>query len=109
MIMRCRWRVWLLLAVAVVIGCNLGGGRGTRAAGSLTIGTVEFLGSLDPADAGDVFSWEVLSHLYTGLTRQIPGSLRYELALAATHTFSADGLIHTFTLRPGITFDDGTP
>src|SRR5262249_28591544 len=67
------------------------------------------LGSLDPADAGDVFSWEVLTHLYTGLTRQVPGTLRYELALAATHTVSDDGLIHTFTLKPGIAFNDGTP
>jgi len=51
----------------------------------------------------------VLSHLYTGLTRQLPGTLRYDLALAATHTVSADGLTHKFTIRPDAAFDDGTP
>lgn len=75
----------------------------------LTIGTLETLPSLDPAEAGDVFAWEVLTHLYTGLTRQIPGTLRYELALAASHTVSADGLTHIFTIRSGAAFDDGTP
>jgi peptide/nickel transport system substrate-binding protein len=76
---------------------------------TLTIGTIEPILSVDPAASGDVFSWEVLTHLYTGLTRQIPGTLRYELALAASHTVSTDGLIHTLTIRPDAAFDDGTP
>ncbi|MCC7452188.1 MAG: hypothetical protein IT324_32610 [Anaerolineae bacterium] len=80
-----------------------------RAQNALTIGTTESLVNLDPADAGDVFSWEVLTHLYTGLTRQIPGSLNYELALATSHTVSTDGLTHTFAIRPDAAFSDGTP
>src|SRR4051794_28052770 len=76
---------------------------------SLTIGTVQPLDNLDPADSGDVSNWEILIHLYTGLTRQIPGSLKYELALAASHTVSDDGLMHTFTIKPDAAFDDGTP
>ncbi|MEP7286624.1 MAG: ABC transporter substrate-binding protein [Chloroflexota bacterium] len=101
-------RLASLILIAILIAAN---GRGSvRAAGeTITIGTIEPLTTLDPADAGDVFSWEVLTHLYTGLTRQIPGTLHYELALAATHTVSADGLTHTFTLRPDAAFDDGTP
>src|SRR5262249_50323467 len=31
----------------------------------ISIGTTEALTTLDPADAGDVFSWELLSHLST--------------------------------------------
>ncbi len=77
--------------------------------GEIIIGTTDFPTSLDPAGAADYPSWELLNHLYTGLTRQIAGTLTYELALAAEHTISDDGLQHTFTLRDNITFDDGTP
>ncbi len=99
----------LLLVLTLLVLLIGTGSTGVRGAATLVIGTTEPLASLDPADAGDVFSWEVLTHLYTGLTRQIPGSLRYELALAAAHTVSADGLTHTFTIKAGAAFDDGTP
>ncbi len=99
----------LIIPIIPILLFLLVGSARAQARDSLTIGTIETLPSLDPADAGDVFSWEVLTHLYTGLTRQIPGTLRYELALAASHTISSDGLVHTFTIRPGVSFDDGTP
>lgn len=97
----------VLLALATIIVTSPVHAQNEPA--TLTIGTLEALPSLDPAEAGDVFAWEVLTHLYTGLTRQVPGTLRYELALAASHTISPDGLIHTFTIRPDAAFDDGTP
>lgn len=75
----------------------------------LVIGTLERIATLDPADSGDFFTWEVLAHLYTGLTRQQPGSLEYDLALAVSHAVSADGLTHTFAIRPDAAFSDGTP
>ncbi len=102
-----------LLAILWVLLTPLGAtpqSTGAQTTGAvLTIGTTEALVNLDPAEASDVFSFELLSHLYTGLTRQKPGTLDYELALAETHTVSADGLTHTFTIRPGAAFDDGTP
>src|SRR5258708_37740314 len=106
------YRSFRIMVVCLIIGliAGVGGDHYTaRASTALTIGTTEALLNLDPADASDVFSWEVLSHLYTGLTRQLPGTLRYDLALAATHTVSADGLTHKFTIRPDAAFDDGTP
>src|SRR5579859_2171988 len=105
-------RNFRLLAVILFFSLThavISNGYPLNAASQITIGTTEILTNLDPADAGDVFSWEVLSHLYTGLTRQLPGTLRYDLALAATHTISADGLTHKFTIRPDAAFDDGTP
>ncbi|MBN1966211.1 MAG: hypothetical protein JW910_16305, partial [Anaerolineae bacterium] len=75
----------------------------------IVIGTTDFPRSLDPADADDYPSWELLTHLYTGLTRQIPGTLEFELALAADHAVSEDGLVHTFTVRDNAAFADGTP
>jgi peptide/nickel transport system substrate-binding protein len=49
-----------------------------------------------------------MAHLYTGLTRQKPGTLEYELALAADHSVSTDGLTHRFTIRADAAFDDST-
>ncbi len=100
-----------LLTLAVLLVLLLSGQKLARAqnAKTLTIGTVQALANLDPADSGDVGNWEILTFLYTGLTRQIPGSVNYELALAASHTVSDDGLTHTFTIRPDAAFDDGTP
>lgn len=79
------------------------------AARPLTIGTVEPILTLDPADSDNFFVWEYLTPLYTGLTRQQAGSLAYELALAASHRVSEDGLTHTFTIRADAAFNDGTP
>jgi len=76
---------------------------------TIVIGTTDFPRSLDPATAVDLPSVEVLTHLYTGLTRQVPGTLDFELALAAGHTTSADGLVHRFTIRDNAAFADGTP
>ncbi|MBO9309420.1 MAG: hypothetical protein J7551_06515 [Chloroflexi bacterium] len=80
-----------------------------QARAALVIGVLEPLINLDPADAATYFEWEVLTHLYTGLTRQAHGTLRYELALAESHQASADNLIHTFRLRADAAFNDGTP
>lgn len=76
---------------------------------TITIGTTDFPRSLDPATAVDLPSVEVLNHLYTGLTRQRPGTLDFELALAAEHRISADGLVHRFTICSDAAFADGTP
>lgn len=78
-------------------------------ADTIIIGTTDLPRSLDPADAYDFAAWEVLSHLYTGLTRQIPGTFDYELALASDVDISADGLTYTFVLREDAAFADGTP
>jgi peptide/nickel transport system substrate-binding protein len=76
---------------------------------SIIIGVTDLPNTLDPGEAYGFMAWEVLSHLYTGLTRQIPGTLDYELVLAETYTVSTDRLVYTFTLRDDSTFSDGTP
>ena len=76
---------------------------------TITIGTTDLPSTLDPAQANSFMAWEILSHLYVGLTRQIPGTVDYELALAETHIVSEDGLTHTFTLKDDATFNNGTP
>ena len=99
-------RLVLLVLLLALLPFNTGAAQEQE---EVIIGTTDFPRSLDPASALDAPSWELLSHLYTGLTRQIPGTLSYELALAADHTISADGLTHTFTIRSDAAFADGTP
>jgi peptide/nickel transport system substrate-binding protein len=109
-----RLSVRLVVVNVVIISAILSGytkiiAQQNNPDSTVMIGTVETLTNLDPADASDVFTWEILTHLYSGLTRQIPGTLRYELDLAATHTVSHDELTHTFTIKPHAAFSDGTP
>jgi peptide/nickel transport system substrate-binding protein len=76
---------------------------------TITIGVTDLPDSLDPGDVYDFAAWEVLSHLYTGLTRQVPGTLEYELVLATDYSVSDDRLTYAFTLVDDATFNDGTP
>ncbi len=103
-------RLSLVLLIMPVLAASTGLSSATAQANdTIIIGTTDLPASLDPAEAYDFMAWEVLSHLYTGLVRQVPGTLDYELALAENYTVSADGLTYTFTLRQGQTFSDGTP
>lgn len=76
---------------------------------TITIGTTDLPSTLDPAQANTMMSWEILRHIYVGLTQQVIGTVDYELALADSHTVSEDGLTHTFTIKEDAIFNDGTP
>ncbi len=75
----------------------------------IVIGTLDLPTILDPALADTFMEWEILSHLYVGLTRQVPGTTTYELAAATRHEVSSNGITHTFTLRDDLVFGDGSP
>jgi peptide/nickel transport system substrate-binding protein len=51
----------------------------------------------------------VTTSVYEGLVRYANGSPTIDPALASSWTTSPDGMTYTFTLRPGVTFHDGTP
>lgn len=97
----------VILLAAVLPAAHPAAGRARQEA--ITIGMTDLPTSLDPAGAYDFAAWEVLSHLYTGLTRQVPGTVDYELALVSDYTVSDDSLTYTFTLIPDAAFSDGTP
>ena len=67
---------------------------------------------LDPAIAGSNGYGDILplvDNITEGLTRFKPGTVEIEPALAESWEVSEDGLQYVFTIRPGVTFHDGTP
>ncbi|MBX7213834.1 MAG: ABC transporter substrate-binding protein [Thermoflexales bacterium] len=65
--------------------------------------------SLDPAKTAQASAFNVMMNLYDTLIWQDPGDLQYKAGLAESWQSSADGLTHTFKLRKGVKFHDGTP
>ena len=67
---------------------------------------------LDPAVAGSNGYGDIIplaDNITEGLTRFKPGTVEIEPALAESWEVSEDGLQNVFTIRPGVTFHDGTP
>ena len=99
------------MALAALLAATLAGCVGT-AAGAAPEGTVRLLGGApamwDPALQGDEETAAVLANVDESLTA-IDASGHVQPALAASWTSSADGRSLTFTLRPGLTFSDGSP
>ncbi|MEV4613243.1 ABC transporter substrate-binding protein [Kitasatospora sp. NPDC049258] len=97
-------------AALALAACGSAGTVTTGAAGSS--GTLKWGWAL-PTSWDPVFSsagWDVhaLSLVYAGLTKLDEKGAAVP-ALATGWKYSADGTSVTFTLRPGLTFEDGTP
>jgi oligopeptide transport system substrate-binding protein len=65
-------------------------------------------GTLDPAFITSAADVQLLLQLYAGLTRLDEAGEAYP-SLASGWRISADGTTYEFTLRPGLTFSDGSP
>ena len=65
--------------------------------------------SLDPAFAQDGETFRVSRQIFEGLVGTEPGTADPAPLLAESWESSEDGLTHTFTLKEGVTFHDGTP
>jgi peptide/nickel transport system substrate-binding protein len=98
--------VLIILMAAAVLPTNQSPAQAQDSV--IIVGTTDMPDTLDPAQSNDFLSWEILQHLYVGLTRQVPGTNEYELTLADSHTVSEDGLTHTFTIRDDAAFADGS-
>jgi len=73
----------------------------------LIIGTTDRVTELSFANSYDHFSWHVLRNCTDALTKFDPDTGEFVGAIAESWDVSADGLVWTFYIRPGITFWDG--
>ena len=75
---------------------------------TLTIGAVDEPQTFDPAvNVTQIGGQRLYPNLYQGLV-QYDAAGRVRASLATAWTISGDGLVYTFTLRPGVRFSDGT-
>lgn len=95
----------LLSACGTGAPASAGGGGGNT--GTLKWGW-ELPTSWDPITSSAGWDVHVLSLVYSGLTKLDPAGSAVP-ALATAWKYSADGTTVTFTLRPNLTFSDGSP
>lgn len=98
----------------VASGC-IGGEKTTTQTGGagyaeqIVIGVTDKVTDLDPANAYDFYTWEVLNNIMEGLVKYKPGTLEIEPALAESWEVNEDSTVWTFHLRKDLKFADGTP
>jgi len=108
---RCTWRAVGLIVALVVCGC---GSRDRQSADPDSFKNGEALhrgiggepGSLDPGEAADSFSFEVLGDLYEGLTSEAPDGTVIP-GVAVSWEVNATGTQYTFNLRHDARWSNG--
>jgi peptide/nickel transport system substrate-binding protein len=105
------------LCCCLIISCGQGANRSINSVGDnttnngrVTIGTTLKLRTIDPADAYEVISGELLHNLGDTLYSYESGTTKLIPHLAtAMPKISKDGLTYTIPLRQGVIFHDETP
>jgi peptide/nickel transport system substrate-binding protein len=87
-----------------------GGDTGEAAGddGVLVVGTTEKPSTIDPAEAYEKFASDLLFNTTDRLIDLEPGTGDAVEGVAESYEISDDGLAYTFTLREGVTFQDGS-
>jgi len=75
----------------------------------LVIGVTDKITELDPANAYDFYTWEVMYNIMGGLMRYKPGTTELEPYLAESYEIEENGTVYIFHLRKDLKFADGTP
>ena len=78
-------------------------------ASEIVIGTTDKVTDLDPANAYDFFTWEVLSNIMDGLVEYKPGTDQLVPAIAESWEVKDNGTVWVFYLKKNVKFCDGTP
>ncbi len=80
---------------------------------TLVVGVSSDIHTLDPGVSSDNYDWRQIYPCYDRLVKYKvvngEGSTEVEPQAAESWTVSDDGTVWTFTIRQGITFNDGTP
>jgi peptide/nickel transport system substrate-binding protein len=74
----------------------------------IIIGVTDKVSDIDPSNAYDFYTWEVLTNIMGGLMQYVPGTTELQPGLAISYTVSPDGREYVFKLRPELYFADGT-
>ena len=90
-------------------GTQSGGGGAPQLKDTIVIGVTDRVTDLDPANAYDFYTWEVLNNIMSGLVKYEPGTDHIVGDLATNWTVSNDSTVWTFSLRHDAKFADGTP
>ncbi len=96
------------LALGAVAACGLALGSAALADNVITVNATQIFGTVDPAKINDYTEYMAGVNLYEGLTT-LDGTGAIQPLLASSWSASEDGLIWTFTLKEGATFQDGSP
>jgi len=101
----------LAVATLLVAGVVVPGSVASWAAGPTTFiwGKAGDADTLDNNVSSNGETSEVTTQLFNLLVRAKPGQTDVEPDLATSWSVSPDGLVWTFDLRRGVTFQDGTP
>ncbi|MCE4609613.1 MAG: ABC transporter substrate-binding protein, partial [Desulfurococcales archaeon] len=75
----------------------------------VVIGVTDKVTDLDPANAYDFFTWEVLSNIMAGLVKYDPDTGKIVGDLATDWEVQDNGSVWIFHLRQDAKFADGTP
>jgi peptide/nickel transport system substrate-binding protein len=78
-------------------------------ASTIIIGTTDKVTDLDPANAYDFFTWEVLTNTMDTLVKYKPGTDQIVPAIAEKWEVKNNGTVWIFHLRKDVKFCDGTP
>ncbi|HTX69930.1 MAG TPA: ABC transporter substrate-binding protein [Thermoleophilia bacterium] len=76
---------------------------------TLRLGTTEDADTLSPITGYSLISWEIMYMNYDSLVQPSPKDLSPIPDLATSWEVSSDGLVWTFHLRKGVTWQDGQP
>ena len=69
--------------------------------------TLTDINTFDPGISTDATSINAIGLVFTGMV-QLDNNLKVQPQMASTYKESADGMTYTFTLKPNLTFSDGS-
>jgi peptide/nickel transport system substrate-binding protein len=96
-----------VLSVLLAVGLLASMALVATAQEPLIMGTTDRVTELSFANSYDHFTWHVLRATSDALMQLNDETLALEGAIAESWDVSADGMVYTFNIRPGITFWDG--
>ncbi len=102
-----------ILVMAFFLVLSASGPVGALDKDTLVVGVSSDIHLLDPAVSSDNYDWRQIYPSYDRLVKYKVvnggGSTEVEPMVAESWSVSPDGMVWTFKIRKGITFDDGTP